>query len=171
MSSPLIPIEVKAVLPTGSSGAMLFLGNEEKAFVIHIEAGSGNAISRAVRGMRSQRPMTHDLLQAMLSAAGCVVDRVIIVDVDDGVYFARILLHMDNELGQKKVMEIDSRPSDAIALATLVKAPLYVHQAVWLLETDRSEMLSKIDLESKNFGSSDPLGFQDIDEDENDIPF
>src|SRR5215469_9084285 len=72
-------------------------------------------------------PLTHDLLANILRALEAKVDRVIVNDLKHGTYFARLVLSAENELNQKKIIEIDARPSDCIAMAIQQSAPIYVN--------------------------------------------
>lgn len=91
-------------------------------FVGYFEA---NAILQQIDGSVAPRPMTHDLLGNMIDALQAKVERVVITDLRDNTFFATI--HVDRG-GQK--LRIDSRPSDAMALALRVKAPILVEEAV-----------------------------------------
>jgi uncharacterized protein len=83
------------------------------------------------QGTQMARPLTHDLLANILRALGAKIERVIINDLKRGTYFARLVLSSENELQQKKIIEIDARPSDCIAMATQQPAPIYVNLDVW----------------------------------------
>ena len=71
-------------------------------------------------------PLTHDLLANILRALGAKIERIIVNELKRGTYFARLVLGAENELKQKKIIEIDARPSDCIAMATAQSAPIYV---------------------------------------------
>ncbi len=129
-------------MPT-SSGCAVFLGTDEKVFVIYMDRSIGNSIQRAVNTESAQRPMTHDLMIALLDGLGATVKRVIINDVRDGTFFARLIVSMENELGQK-IVEIDARPSDSIILALNGKKPIFVAESVLNEVEDMSEILEKI---------------------------
>lgn len=154
MSKSVVKIEVKAVLPT-NGGSAVFLGNEEKAFVIYIDDSIGAAITMAMRQVPRERPQTHELIAAMLKGLGAKVERVVINDMHEGVFFARIILSMENELHQRKIVELDARPSDSIAIATQVGAPVYVSDSVWDNVADMSEMLKRV--QSGTQGHDDPM--------------
>ena len=100
--------------------------NEEKAFVIFVDQSVGAAIAMFKQGTQKERPLTHDLLANILGALGAKIERVIVNDLKGGTYFARLVLSAENELKQKKIIEIDARPSDCIAMATQQTAPIYV---------------------------------------------
>ena len=72
------------------------------------------------------------------------IERVIVNDLKLGTYYARLVLSVENELKQKKIIEIDARPSDCIAMATAQPAPIYVSLEVWHEVEDMTEALRKL---------------------------
>ncbi len=92
---------------------------------IWIGVNEGNAIGLKLQGEQLPRPMTHDLMSSMLVALGAKVERIIVTDLQDGTYYASILLGLG---GQKH--EVDSRPSDAIALAVRTSTPIFIDEKV-----------------------------------------
>lgn len=142
--SNVVSVEVKAVLPT-SGGCAVFLGNNEKTFVIYIDHSVGLAITMAIRREPRERPQTHDLIASILAGLGAKVERVVINDFANGVYYARLILSAENELHERKIVEIDARPSDSIALAAQAKAPIYITRSVWDEVEDMTEMLQKME--------------------------
>ena len=79
-----------------------------------------------MQGTQKERPLTHDLVANILRALGAKIERAIVNDLKLGTYYARLVLSVENELKQKKIIEIDARPSDCIAMATAQGAPIYV---------------------------------------------
>jgi uncharacterized protein len=146
MSKLVVEVQIRAVIPT-SAGSAVFLGNEEKVFVIYVDQSVGAAITMFMRSIQKERPLTHDLLGHVLRALGARVDRVIVNDLKRGTYFARLILSAENELQQRKIIEIDARPSDCIAMATQQAAPIYVSREVWEEVEDMSEVLRKMEAE------------------------
>lgn len=142
MEKNVVPIEVKGVMPT-SNGCAVFLGNEEKTFVIYLDSSIGEAIQRAISGEQTQRPQTHDLMLTILDGLGAEVERVVINDVEEGTFFARLILSMENELGHK-IVEIDARPSDSIVLALASGRTIYVARTVFDSVDDMTEILERI---------------------------
>ncbi len=154
MSKPVVEVQVRAVIPT-SGGCAVFIGNEQKVFVIYVDQSVGAAITMFMRGTQKERPLTHDLLAHILRALGAKVERVIVNDLKRGTYFARLILSAENELQQKKIIEIDARPSDCIAMATQQTAPIYVSREVWEEVEDMSEVLRKMEEESSQSEETD----------------
>lgn len=85
-----------------------------------------NAIALKVEDIETPRPMTHDLLRNLLQALEAQVEKVVVTDLRDGTYYA--LIHLI--VGGKSTV-IDSRPSDALALALRTSAPIFVEEAVF----------------------------------------
>ena len=99
--------------------------NGQKALPIWIGVFEAEAISRGLEDVVTLRPMTHDLLKQILDTLQASVTRVVINDLKGNTYYAHLYLDI---AGQELV--VDSRPSDAIALAVRVKAPIFVADSV-----------------------------------------
>ena len=138
-----LPIEIKAVIPT-TNGSAVFLGNDEKVFVIYMDPSVGNAISLLIHGTKNERPLTHDLMGMLMTGLGAKLDRVIINDLKGATYYGRMIVTVENELQQRKVIELDARPSDCLAMAAQQKAPIYITREVWNEAEDMSEVLKKM---------------------------
>ena len=139
-----LPISIRAVVPT-TNGCALFLGNEEKVFVIYIDPLVGNSINQLIHGERHERPLTHDLMGMLLTALGAKVDRVIINDLKGATYYGRMIVSIENELQQRKLIELDARPSDCLAMASIQNAPVYITREVWNEVEDMSEILKSME--------------------------
>ena len=142
MKNGVLPIRVLGVIPT-NAGCAIFIGNTDKTFTIYVEASVGQAIAMFVQETPKERPLTHDLIGHIFNGLGVSIERVIINDLKSGTYFARLILKQQNELGQK-IIEVDARPSDCLALAVQSKAPIFVTQAVFNEVEDMSEVLKKL---------------------------
>ena len=142
MNNDVVLVLVKGVMPT-SNGCAVFLGNEAKTFVIYVDHSVGNAIQMTLDGVKKERPLTHDLIAHIFTGLGVTLDHVVINDVNEGTFFARILLHMDNELG-KKIVELDARPSDSTVLALQHKRPIFVARQVFDTVEDMTEILERV---------------------------
>ena len=154
MSKPVVEVHIRAIAAT-SDGFAVFLGNQEKAFVIFVDQSVGAAIAMFNQGTQKVRPLTHNLLANVLRALGATVERVIINDLKRGTYFARLVLSAESELQQKKIIEIDARPSDCIAMATQQPAPIYVSLDVWDKLEDMTEALRNMQEEASHTEESD----------------
>jgi bifunctional DNase/RNase len=99
--------------------------DERKALPIWVGIFEANAIALELEKVTTPRPMTHDLLKSVLDGLGVTVRQVIVNDLKDNTFFAVIELNSNGA-----VINIDSRPSDAIALALRVNAPIFVAENV-----------------------------------------
>ena len=84
----------------------------------------------------------------ILAAVGARVERVIVNDLKSGTYFGRLIITAENELQQRKIIELDSRPSDCLAMATQQKAPIFVSREVWDEVEDMSDVLETMQHQS-----------------------
>jgi len=137
-----IEVTIKGLMPT-ANGCAVFLGNDQKTFVIYVDPSVGSAISMTINGVKKERPLTHDLIGHIFLGFGIGLERIVINDVNDGTYFARVILQMKNELGLK-ILELDARPSDSIVLALQQKRPIFVAQSVFDIVEDMSEILERV---------------------------
>ena len=96
-----------------------------RSFSILIGIPEAMAIDRAINERRTLRPLTHDLLNSVLENLNVELERVVISDLRDKTFYGKLMLVRDGE-----TIEVDSRPSDAIALAALRDTPLYVEERV-----------------------------------------
>jgi bifunctional DNase/RNase len=142
MHPEVVPVTVKGVMPT-DKGCAVFLGDETKTFVIIVDHFVGHSIQMTMKGVRKERPLTHDLIASILLGLETKLERVLINDVSRGTYYARILLRMDNELG-RKIVEIDARPSDSIVLALQHQRPILVARPVYDAVEDMTEELQRM---------------------------
>ena len=98
----------------------------ERSFPIVIGIVEIFAIDRRLKGIKPARPMTHDLLANVIETLGARIEKIVINDLRHHVFYARIHLSLNGH-----TIEIDSRPSDAIALGTATSAPIYVAEHVF----------------------------------------
>lgn len=143
MSKPeAIPVVGIEVIPT-KGGTAVFLITEPKAIVIQVDPLVGEALQGALTGKVADRPQSHDLMLHLLLGLDAVVAHVVIVDVRDGVFFARIILGQDGPVA-RKIAEVDARPSDALVLAVKAKRPVFLARAVVDACEDMTEMLVRL---------------------------
>ena len=142
MQNEVVEVGIKGVMPT-ANGCAVFLGNDDKSFVIYVDHSVGNAISMTLNGIKKERPLTHDLIGSILLGLNITLERIVINDVSEGTFYARIILHMQNELG-RKLIEVDARPSDSIVLALQQKKPIFVALKVFDTVEDMTEILERV---------------------------
>ena len=166
MQKDVVEVSVKGVMPT-ANGCAVFLGNDDKTCVIYVDHSVGNAIQMTINGVKKDRPLTHDLIGHILLGLGAKLDYIIINDVKEGTFFARILLRMENELG-KKIIEIDARPSDSTVLALQHKRPIFASRKVFDTVEDMTEILERV-LQQQAQESDSEADDDDDEEDDDDV--
>lgn len=129
----LIEMHLARILIRESSSAQLIelreshpLHAEPRSFPIVIGSSEAVAIDRRLSGFEIGRPMTHDLLAQTIESLGATLESIAITDIVEGTFYATLVL-TDRD-GQR--VEIDARPSDAIALGVAGDAPIYVSDEV-----------------------------------------
>jgi uncharacterized protein len=140
---PVVSVHVMGILPTDQQGVAIFLGNKDKVFVINVDTYVGRAIAMSMRDEKNERPLTHELIGLIFGAFNITVDYVVINALQKNTYFARIILKAENEV-HRKIIELDARPSDCLAIALQAKRPLFVSQDVWNEVEDMTELLEKM---------------------------
>ena len=98
----------------------------ERTFPIVIGFHEAAAIERCLMSQKPPRPQTHELLANLIKALGAEVEKLVISDLRDHTFYARLHLRLDGRL-----IDVDSRPSDAIALGVAMDVPFYVEQRVF----------------------------------------
>ena len=127
-ASELVRMHVKGLMmDSNSNGPIVILRNEDNSKFLPIWIGffEANAIALRLEGAEPPRPMTHDLMMTFLGNLEAVIHRVVISALENNTFFAEITLQSDGE-----ELVVDSRPSDAIALALRAEAPIYVSPEV-----------------------------------------
>ena len=124
----LVAMSIKGLMldPVSNSPIVVLKDDDEKFFLpIWVGIFEANAIALQLENITTPRPMTHDLLRNMIDELDARVTRVVINDLRDSTFFAQIRLMTGG-----KTLEVDARPSDAIALALRTEAPIFVAQSV-----------------------------------------
>ena len=123
-----VPMEIKGLMldPSSKTPIVLLHDPVSNAYLpIWIGVFEANAIALCIEGLEPPRPMTHDLFHSSLELMGARVVKVTISDLKENTFYAEIALE-----GEKGAQIIDSRPSDAIALALRAQAPIYANRSV-----------------------------------------
>lgn len=117
----------RLVFDPQTNSPIVVLQQEETGVMLPIWIGifEAHSIAMKMEGVEPVRPMTHDLLAGTLEAINALIERIVVVDLIDNTYFARIYF----QVGEKD-FSVDSRPSDAIALAIRTTTPIYVANQV-----------------------------------------
>ncbi len=127
----LLEVYVKNVIVVkneeGETSFLVLLAEKEGKRILPISIGmfEAQAIARALEGVDIGRPLTHDLIVNIIKELGGTLEKVIVNDLIDGTFYARLIVKTDD-----KLHSIDARPSDSIAIAILAKAPIFVSSKV-----------------------------------------
>jgi bifunctional DNase/RNase len=125
----------------------------ERYLPIWIGPAEAEAIAVRLQEVSVARPLTHDLLRSVIDALGAQVNCIIVNDLANDTFYARIILNVDG-----KSMEIDSRPSDAIALAVRANVPIFAEESV----LEKAGVL--LDKEGDKIVEAEPIGKVDPEE-------
>lgn len=124
----LVEVQIEGIFQADSGGStsrFVLVSDGDRKLPILIGGFEATAITLPLEGTRPDRPLTHDLIRNILDRLGCNLDRVVIDDLWNGIYYAKLYIR-----NGKEEMEIDARPSDAIALAVRFDAPILVADAI-----------------------------------------
>jgi len=124
-----IEVELSKIIINESSDQQIIVLKErhgQRSFPIVIGIVEIFAIDRRLKGIQPPRPMTHDLLDSVIQNLGAKVERIVINDLKNHTFYAKIVLNSHG-----KIIEVDSRPSDAIALGAAASAPIFVAEQVF----------------------------------------
>jgi bifunctional DNase/RNase len=127
--SNLIEVKIGALImdPNTNTPIVVLKGVESDTVLpIWVGAFEANAIALEIEKIVPQRPMTHDLLRNLIMECKLSASRVIVTDLRDNTFYARVELRDDND----ELVSMDARPSDAIALALRLDCPIFVRQTV-----------------------------------------
>ena len=127
----LLEVRVEGVfedVSNGPSARFVIVADEiGRKVPIAIGAFESRAILEAMEGVRPDRPMTHDLVRNIVEKLGATLERVAIDDLWNTVYYAKLILTLEDEDDE---LVVDARPSDAIALALRFQSPIYMSDAI-----------------------------------------
>lgn len=147
-----VVVEVMGLSSSPSSGGAYALLLKESYGVrrlpIIIGAFEAQAIAIELEGIKSPRPLTHDLMKSIIDILGAQVSQIVITELRDNTFFARIMLEFSSMTD-----EIDARPSDAIALALRTEAPIYVSEEVMrtaAFSPNQEESTQELNMDEEN---------------------
>jgi bifunctional DNase/RNase len=164
MKNDVIEVKVKGIIPT-TRGCAVFLGNDQKIFTIYVDHSVGQAIAMFIQDTPKERPLTHDLIASIFMGLGVRVKHIVVNELKSNTYFARLILHQENELG-KKIIEVDARPSDSIALALQQKCPIYCAKEVFDEVEDMTEVLKQMNENAAQKGTAEFPFVEESEEEE-----
>ncbi len=139
-----VPVRVDEVTLDRDGNPVIVLREQEggRALPIWIGLAEARSIASKLEDVTPPRPNTHDLAKRLIDGLDASVERVVVTELREGTYYGRIFMR-----GHLGVVEIDSRPSDAIALALRVDAPIFVREGL-LEETDGDDPVEREPAES-----------------------
>lgn len=123
MLGELIQLSFDKIMQT-KSYTVVILSGQEKRFAIYTDPGIGRVLQLYLTGTEKPRPLTHDLIYSIFEGMEIKVKQVVINEVQDTIYYARLFLEQYRD-GLRHIIEIDARPSDCITLALMANAPVY----------------------------------------------
>jgi bifunctional DNase/RNase len=124
-----VRVELSRIIINEMSDQQIIILKEfkgQRSFPIVIGISEIFAIDRRLKGIEPPRPMTHDLLDSIIKSLGAKIEKIVINDLRHHTFYAKITLSIDN-----RQIEIDSRPSDAIALGVASNTPIFVAEHVF----------------------------------------
>jgi len=124
-----VPVELSRIIINEQSDQQIIVLKEQngpRGFPIVIGIVEVFAIDRRLKGIKPPRPMTHDLLASVIESLGASIEKIVIDDLRNHTFFAKIHLRING-----RIIEVDSRPSDAIALGAASDAPIFVAEHVF----------------------------------------
>ena len=124
-----VEVELSRIIINETSDQQVIVLKErhgERSFPIVIGIVEIFAIDRRLKGIKPPRPMTHDLLDSVIENLGVKIEKIVINDLRNHTFYAKIVLNLN-----ERIVEVDSRPSDAIALGVASNAPIYVAEHVF----------------------------------------
>ena len=124
----LVQMDLARIIITETGDSQVIILRErggERHFPILIGISEALAIERRVKGIRTARPLTHDLMANIIEQLDAELEKIIISDLQEHTFYAKLIVRRNGDL-----MEVDSRPSDAIALGVQRQTPIYVDEEV-----------------------------------------
>ncbi len=162
-----IEVKIRALMMDPNTGTPLIILkdiNSEVMLPIWVRAYEANAIAEAIEKIAPPRPMTHDLLRNLIVQTGASVDRVVVTELRNSTYYAIIELRTP----EGELLVLDSRPSDAIALALRSDSPIFVDEDV--LQSSQNSSADETDSEETAEGNAEDDEWPDVIGDAGDLP-
>jgi len=128
MTSELVPITFNKIMQSRSY-TVIILGTNEKRFAIYTDPQVGRTIQAFLTIEHKPRPYTHDLIQTIFQGFKITPLQIVINDIEDTIYFARLFLEQSFQ-DQKTILELDARPSDCITLALMDSIPVFCRKEI-----------------------------------------
>jgi len=157
-----VKVEIEDIIMTNTGFAMVFVDREGgRVLPIFIGPFEANGILMKLQGVSFPRPLTYDLIKNIIEMMQGYVEKVVINDLRDGTFYATLYIVTNDQ-----ILEIDSRPSDAVAICVRFDAPIYVSEKVMAMSsTPLEEYTNKKNLikQEQEFEEEPPQSIEDID--------
>jgi bifunctional DNase/RNase len=128
MLSQLVPLSFEKIMQT-KAYTMVILAAEEKKFAIYVDSSIGKMMQMYLTETDRARPLTHDLINMSFEGFGIKLKHIVLVDIQDTIYYARIFYEQEVG-GITHIVEVDARPSDGLTLALINGVPVYCTEEV-----------------------------------------
>lgn len=128
MLSELVQLSFDKIMQTRAY-TVVIMAAENKRFAIYTDPSIGQKLQIILTGIAKPRPLTHDLMDMVFRGLEVNILQVVINDIQDTVYFARLFLELEME-AYRHIVEVDARPSDCITLALMNNVPVYCTREV-----------------------------------------
>lgn len=161
MVEDLLEVEIQKVVGPTAAGAAVLLGNATKSFVVFIGVQEALAIRRELKGERTERPLTHDLMQSVLLGFDLKIRQIVVTRIVENAFCATLILEQKVSekngewIGRRNEVRIDARPSDCLVLALKNRSGIHVTREVFEKVQDVSH-LSLGDLSVGDLSLGDP---------------
>ena len=129
METALTPLTFEKILQTKTYTAIIIKA-PTKSFAIYVEPTVGMHIQSSMLDTKKPRPHTHDMMTMIFKGLGVKMKHVVINDLQDSIYYARMVLEQTFESSARHIVEVDARPSDWITLALFNNIPVFCTQNV-----------------------------------------
>jgi len=138
---------IRVHMPTGQHVVILKEKNADRYLPIWIGPFEANAIALKITGVKPDRPITHDLMASTMAELGIGISKIVVTSLADEVFYARLHLRQDG-----REIDVDARPSDAIALAVRLECPIFVAEEVF----EKAGVIPEKDDDEEGGGAAKP---------------
>jgi len=138
-----VTVDIVTLLPT-PVGCAMFLSDGDKVVLIYIDPSIGASMNDALSEVEPPRPQTHDFLNKILKGFGARMLSACIIDENEEVYYAVATFEIRNEALERKIVQVDCRPSDCLSMAIRQDVPIQFRKSVWESQSDSSGLLEDL---------------------------
>lgn len=143
MKKESVKVHPISLLPT-PMGCGMFLSDGDKVVLLYIDPSIGASMNEILSEQAPERPQSHDFFHSFLGAVGGEMIGAYIVREEDEVFYAVATFQIENEVSEKKIVQLDCRPSDCISMAIRADLPIFFIKEVWDRQRDMSSLLEEL---------------------------